>query len=69
MTLEQAAANYRTALAEYQEAREHSRMVRNVNGGSLRDWQRANDVAQSMRRECEAARDQLVAAALEHTGV
>jgi len=64
MTLTDAAARYRVAYDAYHQAAEHAIATR--RDGWTRDAHKANAAARTARKAWEAARDELVAAALEH---
>lgn len=64
VTLTDAVARYRAATDDYHEAAAHAIATR--RDGWTRDAHKANAAARTARKAWEAARDELVAAALEH---
>ena len=69
MTLHEAADRYRAAAIAAHNAAQRSRLTRRDLDATGREIARANQASLDARRALEHARDQLVAAALEHTGV
>ena len=69
MRLHEAAVEYRTSRVVYEAASARSRLTRLDRDATGREIARANQASLDARRALEHARDQLVAAALEHTGV
>lgn len=68
MTLDEAADRYRAAEVELAEAREWASTLRLATPGFTREARAANQAALDARHALEHARDELVAAALAHTG-
>ena len=64
--LEAAAAAYRAAVIAAHNAATRSRLTRRDRDATGREIARANQASLDARRALEHARDQLVAAALEH---
>lgn len=63
-TTDEAVARYRAATDDYHQAAAHAIATR--RDGWTRDAHKANAAARNARKAWEAARDELVAAALEH---
>lgn len=72
MTLDQAAANYHTARAEFARSANdtnaaYQRHTQANTARTLRAWEDAIATHRANGQRCEAARDELAAAALQHT--
>ena len=68
-TLDDAARRYRTAAIRLHNARTRSTLTRRDTTATSRQIAAANQAALDARHALEHARDELVAAALAHTGV
>ena len=69
MTLHEAADRYRAAALAAHNAAARSRLTRRDLDATPREVAKANQASLDARRALEHARDELVAAALEHTEV